>query len=75
MIDNRPVFVDHRKEPVHLVWDIFEMRRTVISNINRLFPVAPTKLGDICDGCIIQNPERVLVEGFDSLFQADFDAV
>jgi hypothetical protein len=47
----------------------------MIANIDRLFAVATAKLCDIRHRCVIQSPERVLVERFDAFLKANFDAI
>src|SRR5689334_6481270 len=51
------------------------MRRYVPADVNRLFAESPAKLGDVCNGNMVQSPERILVEGPGPLFQSDFNAV
>ena len=75
MVENRPIFMDHRKEPVHFVWNVLEVRRTVISYVNGLLSVASPKLGDVCNCRIIQGPKCIFIERFDPFSQADLDAV
>jgi hypothetical protein len=57
------------------VWNILEMGRDVIADINGLFAEPATKLRNVGYGCVVQGPERVLIERFTALFQAYFNAV
>jgi len=45
------------------------------THIDRLFSVSTAKLCDIRNSCIVQSPQGVLVESFDSFLEADLDAV
>jgi 4-carboxymuconolactone decarboxylase len=44
MVNQRPVFVNERKEPIHQIRDILEMRRNVAPNENRLLAVSSPEL-------------------------------
>ena len=61
-----PIFVYHRKEPVHLIGNIFEVRRKVVPNVYGPFAVTTSKLGNVRDRRVIQGPERVLIERLDT---------
>src|ERR1039458_8334983 len=75
MIQNIPILVDDRKKTVHLIGDVLKVRREVIPDIDWLFAVAPSKLGNIRDSRVIQGPKRVFIEKLDALLQANFNAV
>ena len=47
----------------------------MLSYVYRSPPISPAKLGNVCNGCGIQTPKRVLIERLDSLRQANFDAI
>jgi hypothetical protein len=75
MIQNLPILVDHRKEPIHLIGDFLEVWREVITHIDRLLAVTSSKLRNISDGRVIQSPKCVFVEKLDALRQANLDAI
>lgn len=75
VVNDRPVLMNHGKEPVHEVRNFTKMRRKVMTDVDRIFPVTAAKLGDIGDCCMVQRPQRVLVKCLDSLFQADLNAI
>jgi len=45
------------------------------THIDRLFSVSTAELCDIRNSCIVQSPEGVLVESFNSFLKADLYAV
>ncbi len=47
----------------------------MIADVNWLFSITPAKLGDICDGSVVQGPKSVLVECLDTLLNRDFNAI
>lgn len=63
------------KTPIHLIWDVLKMRRAVISYVNRFFSVTTPELGDVCYRRVVQRPESVLVEGFNTLLKANLDTI
>src|SRR5215469_4910252 len=63
------------KEAVHLIRNFLEVWWNVVSHVNRFLAIPPSKLGNICHRNVVQCPQRILVEGFDSLFEANFDAI
>ncbi len=67
MLQNCPIFVDDRKEPIHLVRNVLEVWREVTPDIDRLLAVAAPKLGNIRDGRIVQRSQSVFIEKFDAL--------
>ena len=67
--------MDRRYKPIHEFWNVFEMWRQMIANINWLFTKTPAKLRDVRDGNVIQRPKRIFIKGGKALFQAYFDAV
>jgi hypothetical protein len=75
MVDDRPVFVDEGKEPIHKIGDFPEMRRLMTPYVDRLFAIAAAELSDVRDGDIVQHPKGVLIKGLDSLFKTNIDAV
>ena len=75
MIPDCPIFVYHRKEPVHLIGNIFEVRRKVVPHVYRLFAVTTSKLGNVRDCRVIQGPERVLIERLDTFLKTDFNTI
>lgn len=50
---------------------LIKVRGNVLSDVNRLFPEPPTKLGNICDGSMIKGPKRIFVESFDPFSQSN----
>ena len=66
MFQDRPVLVKQGKETIHIVRNVFEVRRRVGSYVDGLFTVTSAELCDIGNGGVIQCPKSVLVEGFDS---------
>ncbi len=75
MILNGPVLMDKREEPIHLVRNILEVWRTMISDVNWLFTVTAAKLRNICHGRLIQSLERIFIERFDTFVEGDFNTV
>lgn len=75
MIEDRPIFVYHRKEPVHFVGNLFEVRWQVIPNVYRLFAVTASKLRNVCDRSIVQRLQSVFIERFDTLLKTNFNTV
>src|ERR1035438_8160196 len=67
LIQNSPVLVDYGKEAIHLIGNFLEVRREVISHIDRLLAVTSSKLRNIGDGCVVQGPRSVFVEKLDAL--------
>jgi len=60
--------MDHRKEPVHLVWHVFEVWWTMISYVDWFLTIAATELRNIGNGSVIQSPKRIFVEGLNPFF-------
>jgi len=75
MVQNCPIFVDDRKESVHLICDFFAVRREMIADIDRLFPESSAKLRSIRNRRAMQRPQRVLIEEFNALLQTNLYAV
>ena len=47
MLDDCPIFVNYRKESIHFIWNIFEVRRLMVTHVDGFFTIAAAKLGDI----------------------------
>ena len=75
MVNDRPVFVHHRKEPIHQVRYVFEVRRNVVTNINRLFAVTSSELRNVSDRCVVESPEGIFIERFYALLYSYLDTV
>ncbi len=75
MINDRPIFMNYRKETIHLVGHILEVWRFVISHVNRFFAVTAPKLRNVRDRSIVEGPKRVFVECLNAFFQPNFDAI
>jgi hypothetical protein len=75
MIHNRPILMDDRKKSIHQIGDFSEMRRRVITHVNGIFAISPTKLSNIRYCCIIQRPESIFIECLDALFDPNLDAI
>ena len=75
VIDDRPIFMNHRKETIHLVGHILEVRRFVISHVNRFFSVTATKLRNVGNRNMVEGPKRVFIECLNAFFQPNFDAI
>jgi len=75
MIDDSPVLMNDREEPIHLIGHVFEVRRCVVPDINGFLPVSSAELRDIGDGSSIQRPQRVFVERLDAFRKPDLDAI
>jgi len=75
MVDYRPILVHKREEPVHMVRNVFEMRRRVISDLDRVLAISSAKLGDVRDCRAIKGPQRVFVKSLYPFLEADFYAV
>jgi len=72
---NRPYLVDYRDKLIHEIRDVFEVRRDMIADVNRLLAKPTTELCDISDSGGIERPQHVLVESLDALFQGDLDTI
>src|SRR2546430_8387944 len=46
VLNNRPIFVNEGRHPIHHVWDFFEVWRNVLPNINRIFAITSAKCRD-----------------------------
>jgi hypothetical protein len=75
MFLNSPIFMDDRKEAIHFIRDVLEMRRNVSSDADRLLAVAPSKLTDVGNGGVVQRPQSVFVESLDPFLEADLNAI
>src|SRR5690348_56122 len=75
VINDRPIFMNYRKETVHLVGHILEVWRPVISHINRFFAITAPKLRNVRNRSIIEGPKCVFVECLNPFFQSNFDAI
>ncbi len=72
---NSPVLVYDGKKPIHVIWHIFKVGWAMITDVDRFFTVSAPELGDVCNSNVIQRPQRVLIERFDALLQANLNAV
>src|ERR1700730_5639492 len=67
MIHDRPVLVNYREESIHFVRNVLEVRRNVVSYVDRFFAVSASELCDIRDRSVVQRPQGVFVERFYAL--------
>lgn len=72
MVDNIPVFVNHRKEAIHQIRYFSIMWWRMTTDVYGLFPKATAELSDIRDRSRIQRPKCVLIERLNAFLQADF---
>lgn len=58
-----------------MIRNFLEVRRPVISDIDRFFAISASKLGNVRNRNIVQCPKRVFIERFDAFLEANFNTV
>src|ERR1700733_67263 len=72
---NVPILLDRRNEAIHPIIYLIEMRRLMISYVDRFLAKSSPELGNVSYRRMVERPEKIFIKRDRPLHQPDLDAI